>query len=123
MTRNLVLAGLLASVLPVASARAGDGITAGNDIPFAGPYTPHFPPFYGPNSAYGYYGPYYPPYGGMDSAPTSVNAAMPAAYVQPAQLYAQPFSLIGQAALGQVIAQPTEPPPAPMPTGKPAPQK
>ena len=123
MTRNLVLAALLASVLPVASARAGDGITVGKDIPFAGPYTPHFPPFYGPNSAYGYYGPYYPPYGGMDSAPTSVNAPMPAAYVQPAQLYGQPFSLIGQAALDQVIVQSAEPPPAPMSPAKPAPQK
>jgi hypothetical protein len=123
MTRTFVLAALLASILPVASARADDRVSVGNDIPFAGPYTPHFPPYYDASSAYGYYSPYYAPYGGLYSAPTSVNAAPPAAYFQPAQIYGQPFSLVGQAALGQVFVQPAATPGAPMPLGKTAPQK
>jgi hypothetical protein len=123
MTRNLVLAGLVALIVPVTSAQAGDRNAVGTVIPFAGPYTPHFPPYNDPYSSYGYYVPYYPPYGGLYGTPTPVNAAPPAAYVQPAQIYGQsfPFQMYGQSAPGQVYGQSAAPLPAPLPIGSPSP--
>ena len=126
MRRNLVLASLIALILQLASAQAGDRKDVETVIPFAGPYTPHFPPYDTPYSTYGYYAPYYQPYGGLHPAPNPVNGAPPAAYMQPGQFYGQtfPFQMYGpqalgqtygQPALGQMYGQPAAPLPAPQP--------
>jgi hypothetical protein len=133
MTRNLVLAGLVALILQVTSAQAGDPTDGGTFIPFAGPYTPHFPPYNDPYSAYGYYGRYHPSDGGLYGTPTAVNGASPAVNVQPPQVYGQifpfqmygqtfPFQTYGQPAFGQVYGRAVASSPAPLPSGNPAPR-